>query len=217
MMLMEKEREEIVEYGKKASKEGLVTGTAGNISIYDPEQGIMVIKPSGLGYFDTKPEDIVAMHLDGTIIESNRKPSSEWAMHAAFYTARSEARSVVHTHQPYCSTFACMRKPISAVHYVIASCGTDQVNCAEYATFGTPKLAKNAIQALGNGKAVLLANHGLITYGPSIQKAFSLANDLEYVAEIQWRCMAVGKPTILSKDEMNEVFSRLKTYGQPAK
>lgn len=216
-MLMEKERELVVEYGKKASTTGLCKGTAGNISIYDPEKELMVIKPSGLGYFETEKQDIVVMKLDGTIVEGNRKPSSEWAMHAAFYQAKPEARSVVHTHQPYCTTFACMQMPIKAVHYVIAGSGGTEIPCSEYATFGTPQLAENAIKALGTGNAVLLANHGLITCGISIQKAFSLANNLEFCAEMQWRCMAIGNPVILNAEEMAEVMKRFKTYGQPKK
>ena len=68
-MLMEKERIEIVEYGKKMSSAGLCKGTSGNISIYDPETGYMAISPSGIGYFETEPEDVVVMKLDGTIVE----------------------------------------------------------------------------------------------------------------------------------------------------
>lgn len=213
-MLMRKERELVVEYGKKSVEAGLCIGTAGNISIYDPETGNMVIKPSGLGYFDTLPEDIVVMKLDGTIVEGERKPSSEWAMHAAFYEAKKDARSVVHTHQPYCTTFACMRMPIKAVHYAIASSGSAEVPCSEYKTFGTPELAKTAIESLGEGNAVLLANHGLITCGVSIQKAFSLANGLEFCAEMQWRGMAIGEPVVLTDQEMADVMVRFKSYGQ---
>ena len=80
-MLMEKERIEIVEYGKKMSSAGLCKGTSGNISIYDPETGYMAISPSGIGYFETEPEDVVVMKLDGTIVEGNRAPSSEHGLH----------------------------------------------------------------------------------------------------------------------------------------
>lgn len=80
-MLLQEERELIVEYGKQMSAQGLSKGTSGNISIYDKESDLMVISPSGIGYFDTKPEDVVVMKLDGTIVESDRKPSSEWGFH----------------------------------------------------------------------------------------------------------------------------------------
>lgn len=105
-MLMEKERIEIVEYGKKMSSAGLCKGTSGNISIYDPETGYMAISPSGIGYFETEPEDVVVMKLDGTIVEGNRAPSSEHGLHSVIYLNKPEARAVVHTHSIYCTTFA---------------------------------------------------------------------------------------------------------------
>ena len=80
-MLMEKERNLIVEYGKKLITENLTSGTGGNISIYDPEQGLFAISPSGIDYFETRPEDVVVMNLDGEIVEGDRKPSSEKDLH----------------------------------------------------------------------------------------------------------------------------------------
>lgn len=213
-MLLQKEREKIVEYGIKSVEAGLCVGTAGNISILDRESGYMVIKPSGLGYYETKAEDVVVMTLDGEIIEGERTPSSEWAMHAAFYRARENAVSVVHTHQPFCTTFACLQQPIKAAHYVVAAAGDVEVKCSRYETFGTPELAESAIEALGNSNAVLLANHGLITCGVSIEKAFGLARNLEFCAEMQWRAMAVGEPVILSEEQMADVTKRFGTYGQ---
>ena len=82
VMVMETERQEIVEYGKRISSEGLAKGTAGNISIYDPDTGLMAVSPSGIGYFDTMPEDVVIMTLDGKIVDGARKPSSEYGLHA---------------------------------------------------------------------------------------------------------------------------------------
>ena len=97
-MLMENARSEIVEYGKKVLSEGLTKGTAGNLSVYDPETGYMAISPSGIGYFDTKPEDVVIMDLKGNVIEGNKKPSSEHMLHAVIYECRPNARAVVHMH-----------------------------------------------------------------------------------------------------------------------
>ena len=102
-MLLQEEREEIVEYGKRMSGDRLAAGTSGNISIYNAEKGWMAISPSGIGYFDTKPEDVVVMDLNGDIIEGWRKPSSEWALHTAMYKAKPGCRAVVHTHSMYCT------------------------------------------------------------------------------------------------------------------
>lgn len=216
-MLMEKERIAIVEFGKKMSSQGLSKGTSGNLSCYDPESGYMAIGPSGLGYFETTPEDVVVMDLQGNIIEGSRKPSSEHDLHATVYRHRADARAVVHTHSTFCTTFACLRQPLDAVHYVISGAGVDEVPCAEYATFGTPELAANVGKAMGDSKALLLSNHGLVTCGPSMDKAFGLAVNMEFVAEMQWRAMAVGTPAILTGEEMADVRVRMQSYGQAKK
>lgn len=213
-MLMEKERIDIVEYGKKMSSQGLSSGTSGNLSCYDPVTGHMAIGPSGLGYFETTPEDVVVMDLNGNIIEGTRKPSSEFDLHATVYKHKPEARAVVHTHSTYCTTFACLRQPVVAIHYVIAGAGVDVIPCAEYATFGTPELAVNVGKAMGESRALLLANHGLVTCGPNMAKAFGLATNLEFVAEMQWRTMAVGQPAVLTTKEMSDVRVRMQSYGQ---
>ncbi len=218
-MIMEKERQEIAEYGRKMSSAGLSKGTSGNISIYDPQTGYMVISPSGLGYFDTNPEDIVVMDLNGKIIDGARKPSSEHGLHTNMYLCKPEARAVVHTHSTYCTTLASLQMPLKAVHYVIGGAGAAEVPCSEYATFGTPELAENVRKAIGNSKskAVLLANHGLVTSGPSLAKAFGLAVNLEFVAEMQWRASCIGTPVVLSNAEMDVVMESFKSYGQPKK
>lgn len=216
-MLMQKERELLVEYGEKMSAAGLSTGTSGNISIYNPDKGLMAISPSGMDYFNTKPEDIVITDLNANIVDGVRKPSSEWALHTIFYQHKPQARAVVHTHSMYCATFAILRQPLRAVHYVIGDAGTATVPCAPYATFGTVELAKVAISACGEGNAVLLANHGLIVCGKDIKSAYSLASNMEYVAELQYRTMCIGTPNVLSDAEMANVMERFKTYGQSEK
>ncbi len=217
-MIMEKERIQIVEYGKQMSSAGLSKGTSGNISVFDPETGYMAISPSGIGYFDTKPEDVVVMDLNGNIIDGNRKPSSEHGLHTVIYQNKPEARAVVHTHSTYCTTFACLNMPLKAVHYVIAGSGVAEVPCAPYQTFGTPELAESVKNTIGASKAVLLQNHGLVASGPNLAKAFSLAVNMEFCAEIQYRTMSIGEPCILSDEQMADVMERFKTYGQaPAK
>ena len=208
------EKKELVEYGKKMSAEGLSSGTSGNLSIYLKEEGVVLITPSGIGYFDTTPEDIVAMDLEGNIIEGTRKPSSEWHLHTLFYKNKPEARAVVHTHSKFCTTLATLRMPIKAVHYVIADAGTNEVPCAPYRRYGTEELAKVAVESAGESNAVLLANHGIVVCGKNLKSAYGLAKGMEYVAEIQVTAMSVGEPVVLSKEEMDEVLEGFKTYGQ---
>ena len=208
------EKKELVEYGKKMSAEGLSSGTSGNLSIYLKEEGVVLITPSGIGYFDTTPEDIVVMDLEGNIIEGTRKPSSEWHLHTLFYKNKPEARAVVHTHSKFCTTLATLRMPIKAVHYVIADAGTNDVPCAPYRRYGTEELAKVAVESAKESNAVLLANHGIVVCGKNLKSAYGLAKGMEYVAEIQVTAMSVGEPAVLSKEEMDEVLEGFKTYGQ---
>ena len=119
-MLMEEARNKIVEFGKRMSADGLAPGTAGNISIYDPETGYMAISPSGVPYDKTLPEDVVILDLDGNVIDGDKKPSSEHGLHAVFYRTDPEARAVVHNHSMYCTILACMGEPLRSVHFALA-------------------------------------------------------------------------------------------------
>lgn len=213
-MLLQKERELLVEFGKKMSLAGLSTGTSGNLSIYNAEENLMAITPSGINYMDTVPEDIVVTDLKANIVEGIRKPSSEWALHTIFYTTKPYARAVVHAHSVYCTTFAVLNQPIKAVHYVIGDAGAATINCAPYSTFGTEELAEEAIKTCGDADAVLLGNHGVLACGRSMESAYGLLANLEYIAEIQYRAMAVGKPVVLSDSEMDNVMEKFKSYGQ---
>ena len=214
-MLMQKEREQVVEYGKMMSAARLSTGTSGNISVYNHELGLMAISPSGLDYFSTTPEDVVVTDLNGNIVDGTRKPSSEWGLHTIFYQNKPDSGAVVHTHSMYCTIFACLGQSVKPIHYAIADAGVAEVPCAPYYPFGTPELAKAAIETCGEGKAVILGNHGLVTCGKDLKAAYSLACNMEFVAELQYRAMSIGQPTYLTKEQMVDVMERFKTYGQP--
>ena len=209
-MLMQEERELVVEYGKKMSAARLSTGTSGNISIYNAEKGLVAISPSGMDYFSTTPEDVVILDLDGKVVDGKRKPSS-----ATFYKHKPHARAVVHTHSVYCTTLAVLGEPIRAVHYVIGDAGAAEVPCAPYQLFGTEALAEAAMEVCGKSNAVLLGNHGLVCCGGDIRSAYSLACNLEYVAELQYRAMSIGKPNVLTEEQMAEVMVKFQSYGQP--
>ena len=213
-MKLEKAREQLVAYGRQMSAAGLSTGTSGNLSIYDPEEGLMAITPSGLDYFSLTAEDVVVTDLEARVVEGTRTPSSEWALHTLFYKRHSEARAVVHTHSMFCTTLAVLGQPIRAVHYAIAGAGVAEVPCAPYRLFGTEELAEQAVETCGDGRAVLLGNHGLVAWEESLPKAYALARDLEFVAELQWRAAAVGQANVLTGEQMAAALKRYETYGQ---
>ncbi|EEJ6214847.1 L-fuculose-phosphate aldolase [Salmonella enterica subsp. enterica serovar Muenchen] len=215
-MLLEKERIDIIEKCKKLVTHGLTVGTGGNISIFDRKTELMAISPSGIDYFSAKPDDIVIMDMNNNIIDSSRKPSSEWEMHSIFYKRRNDINAVVHTHSTYCTVLATLHKPLPASNYMVALAGYD-VRCADYQTFGTSELAEAAFNAMLDRQAVLLANHGLLTGSGTLDAAFNIAEQLEHCAKIHCVASSFGEPIILDYEEMTLMKEKFRTYGQSHK
>jgi L-ribulose-5-phosphate 4-epimerase len=209
-------RAAIVEAGVELERLGILDLTAGNISVRVGGDAI-AITPSGIPYTQTTSDDIVICGLsDGAILGGTCKPSSELPLHRAVYAARPETGAVVHTHSPYATTLAVLRRPIPAVHYIISRLGTSEVPVVDYATYGTQELAENAFAGLtGTTKALLLANHGTLALGDDLAEASLNARVLEILAATYWRALAVGSPVILSDEEIGNVMERHKSYGQP--
>ena len=212
-MLLQKEREMIVAYGKRMLSAGLTRGTGGNLSIYDRNLELMAITPSGIPYEEIEAEDILIMKLDGTIVEGNKTPSSEHAMHEIVYRTREDVGAMLHVHSTFAVTLACLNEDLPAVDYMVAYSRGRSVKCAPYASFGTPDLAVNALKTMGNQNAVLLANHGMNVVGPDLPKAFAIAEQLEFCAELYVRARTIGKPVILPDDEMDEMVERFMCAG----
>lgn len=213
-MLLQEKREELIAYGKKAVEYRLTKGTGGNLSICDRESGLMAITPSGIDYFDIKPNQIVLIDIEtGKIADGDALPSSERDMHRIFYKYRTDLNAIIHTHTTFAATLSCLRQPLPAVHYLSALAGGD-VRCAEYATYGTVALAKNAFKAMEDRKAVLLANHGLLAGGSSLSDAFNVTEEIEFCCELYYRTKSIGEPVILPADEMERMVERFKDYGK---
>lgn len=212
-MLLEKERKEIVEFGKKLIETGLTKGTGGNLSIFNREKGLMAISPSGINYFKTKPEDVVILNLHGEKVDGDKTPSSEYDMHRIFYKKRKDIDAIIHTHTMYATTIACLNWDLPPVHYMIALAGIN-VRCAKYASYGTKELAENAFKAMEGRNAVLLANHGMLAGAKDLGNAFNITEEIEYCAELYYRAKSIGNPVILPEDEMIKMIDKFKTYGQ---
>jgi L-fuculose-phosphate aldolase len=210
---MEQEKQLLIKYGKKLVDEGYTVGTGGNLSRYNRDLNLMAITPTGIDFFNIQPEDIVIMKTDGTIVESSRKPSSEWMMHKLFYERRTDINAVIHAHTIYSTVLAELRWTLPASHYMIAIAGQD-VRCAEYATYGTAELAENAFRGMKDRKAVFLANHGLLVGEATIETAYNVLEQVEYCANIYCKAKSLGDPVILDDAEMQRMQQRFKTYGQ---
>ena len=193
---------------------GFCPSKSGNVSVRHCER--VLITPSGLPYAAMLPDDIVEIDLEGRRTGgSERKPSSERPFHAAIYKARPDATAIVHTHSPYATALSCARRDIPAFHYMIALGGGADIRCANYATFGTQALADNAVAALEGRRAVLLANHGVITIGQTLAGAQTLAGEVENLARQYLALLAAGlAPAILDAPEMERVTAQFKGYGR---
>jgi L-fuculose-phosphate aldolase len=134
-------------------------------------------------------------------------------MHAAIYTTRREAAAIVHTHGDCCTALACLRRPLPPFHYMVASFGGNDVPCTDYAPFGSPELGRLAAEALRDRSACLLANHGMICFGPSIARAARAALELEMLARQYLLALQAGKPVLLGPAEMAEARRRFGHYG----
>jgi L-fuculose-phosphate aldolase len=212
-VLLQKERSQIVRFGKKLIAARLTSGTGGNLSIFNRDKGLIAISPSGVEYEAMTPSDVPILDADGATVDGSRKPSSELDFHRALYCRRPDIRAVVHTHSVYATTMACLHWEIPAVHYLVAFSG-HKVPLAPYATFGTPELARNVAESIGDCNALLLANHGLVAVGPNLDTAFTVAEEIELVAQIYYQAKCIGNPVPLPRKEMSKVIEKFRTYGQ---
>lgn len=217
-MLLQEEREQVVAYCKKLITQGLTKGTGGNISICNREKGLFAISPSGIDYFETEPEDVVVMNLQGQVVDGKRKPSSEHELHRIFYENREDINAVVHTHSVYCTVLAVLREELPASSYLVAFAGGPNVRCGEYASFGTRELAEITYKAMEGRNAALMANHGLLAGAEDILNAFNIAEQIEGCAEVYVKARMIGRPVILDAEEMETMVDRFRhSYGQKKK
>jgi L-fuculose-phosphate aldolase len=215
-MYLPEERQLVVDFGRKLISSQLTTGSGGNLSIFNREKNLIAIKPSGVDYQQIAAEDVVVVTPTGEIIEGELQPSVEMRVHLALYNHRPDVNAVIHTHQVYATTIACLNWELPAVHYLVGWSGK-KVPLAKYATLGTKELSDEIIRAIGSYNACLMANHGIVTVGKNMAAAFNTAEEVELVARIYIQAKSIGDPVILSDSEMEIVAEKFKTYGQSKK
>ena len=193
---------------------GMNRGSTGNLSLRSGAG--MWITPTGMGADELRPQDLVWLGWDGTL-RGDWRPSSEWHFHQAIYAARPDLQAIVHAHSVHATALACLRRPLPAFHYMVAVAGGDSVPCVPYHLFGTEALSLAVAQAMLDRDACLLANHGLVAAGTTLQRAMKVAQEIESLCETYLRALAVGEPVLLSADEMLAVIERFRRYGKAAR
>ncbi|UBU11740.1 class II aldolase/adducin family protein [Nonomuraea gerenzanensis] len=198
-------REQLCEYGRRAVDLGLVIGTSGNLSVREGD--LVTVTPSGVALDRLTPELCPVVDLTtGRRVAGELRPSSETPMHLAIYQA-TDAQAIVHTHSVFGTVVATTMTELPPVHYNALLLG-GVVKVAEYATYGTPELAANVRAALEGKRAALMANHGGVTIGATLEEAFEGTRLLEWLCEVYVRGLGVGKPTILTDEQLAAVVER---------
>jgi L-fuculose-phosphate aldolase len=206
-------RDEIVAAARALDAAGLMPNKSGNVSCRSGTG--FLITPSGIPYADLTAAQVVEMLLPARgEPTAGPRPSSEWRMHAAIYTARPEVAAIVHTHSPRATALACSGRGIPAFHYMIALAGGD-VRCMPYAAFGSDELAGHAVRGLEDRRAVMLANHGVVAVGAALRPAQAVAVEVENMAGQYLDLLAAGlEPRILDAEELDEVIGKFADYGR---
>lgn len=204
-------RQQIIEHCLMMNENGLNQGVAGNISVRAGDR--MLITPTSIPYDQMAPSDIVVMPFDAEygVWNGPKPPSSEWRFHLDIMLSRPDVEAIVHAHPMYCTSLAIGRREIPACHYMVAAFGGNSVRCADYATYGTKELSRNALAALEDRSACLLANHGAIATGHDLPNAMWRAIELETIAHQYVNALLLGNPVILSDDLVEE--ARIKGFS----
>jgi L-fuculose-phosphate aldolase len=199
---------------RQLNSSGLNQGRSGNISVRVPDDStvpVMLITATGAKFDELDADQLVTMSIDGHW-QGETRPSSEWHFHAAVYRQRADANAVVHVHSPWATTLACMHRSIPQFHYMVAAAGGHDIPCVPYETFGTEALAEHVAKAVVDRDACLMANHGQLALGDSIEEALELAMEVEHLARCYGQALSAGEPVLLTDEQMAAAIERFRTY-----
>ena len=218
-MLLQGLREQVVQVGLTALERGVVHGTAGNMSVRDPESGLIAISPSGMPYPAVTAADVVIVNERGEVIDGARKPSSETPLHTTVHRERPHVSAIVHTHSHFSTVVSCIRPFLPAILTEVTLVIGDRVPVTRYGLTGTPDFAESVIEVLEHGGlAVILKNHGLICFGGSFDEALIIAEVVEEAAKVYVHALAANggrEPDLVPAELIPGMRERfLATYGQ---
>jgi L-fuculose-phosphate aldolase len=208
-------KQAIVDTGRTMIREGLTVGTWGNVSLRDPETGLIYISPSGMDYEEIRAEDVVVLNHKIEVVDGYRIPSCEKGMHVSVYNARPDVNAVVHTHPLYSTVLGVNLMDLPGISEDFAQIVADKIICSTYALPGTMELAANVVEALGERNAVLLPNHGTLCVGPTMKQALTVCHVVEKTAHIYIMAKSIGTPHLISAEHIQAMqhFAR-NVYGQ---
>lgn len=203
---------EVLWVAKEMLRTGLVEGTAGNLGARLPD-GNAVLTPSSIDYTTMTLGDLVVCDLEGNVLEGDRSPTSEHALHLGTLRRHPEIHATMHCHAKFATMFATTRQPIPAVvEEVVVFVGGD-VEVADYRTTGSVELGEEVAGRVGDRAAVLMANHGLFAVAKTPREVLHVAALIERTAEIVWGARQIGEITPIPQD-VQDTFAGYYRYGR---
>ena len=204
-------RRAIIETCRRMNAMGLNQGTSGNIGVRFGDGYLLA--PSGMAYERLVPDDIVELDF-GDRYRGDRVPSTEWRLHRDILRHRSDIDVVIHAHPMFCTTLAIHGLDIPAVHYMVAASGGARIPCVPYRTPTTAALADSVVAALQDVRACLMAHHGVVVIGETLDSTLGLLVEVENLAAHYWRALQIGDPPVLGDDDMDEILEIMGMYGK---
>lgn len=207
--MLTRQRNRVAEAARRLAAEGLVLGTAGNVSERSDE--LVAVTPTGAVLEQLTAGDVVVVDLNGIPVDGELAPTSELGLHLGAYR-RYGTGAVVHAHSPYGTALACVLEELPVVHYQMLALG-GAVRVAPYATFGSSELAEVTLDALQDRAAALMCNHGTITLGADAAGALENARLLEWACTVYWRAASLGAPRTLDPQQLQAVLDTIAQRG----
>ncbi len=209
----EQVRRDLMKFSRWLSRLGFTPGTSGNLSTrLDDER--LVVTPTGVSKGMVKASDMVVVDLEGRLLSGSRQVTSEISMHLAVYERRDDVHAVVHAHPPIATAFACSGRALDEILCQEAVMTVGPIPLAEYATTGTDEVAASMRDLIPTHDAILLENHGAVSYGTTLVDAFMKMETLEHLAQVALVAHQLGSSRPLGQDQLRQLRSAREKYVQ---
>ena len=208
-------REQLVRYARQMLASGLVKGTSGNVSARPPGSSWCLVTPSGVDYETMRPEDLVRVDLEGRPLGASMKPSVDTPIHVAVYRARPEVGAFIHTHSPYAAAFSTLHREVPPLITESAGYLGGVVRVLEYVPPARSDTGDAVAAGLGDDRAVLLPNHGVVAVGEDLRKCYVAAHQVEESAYVAFLALQLGQPHLVPAPEIERMHDFIHhRYGQ---
>ncbi|MEO6806002.1 MAG: class II aldolase/adducin family protein [Edaphobacter sp.] len=208
-------RRDLARFGRWLARLGYTPGTAGNLSVRLDRQRLLVT-PTGMSKYLMKSADMVIVDLEGRHLSGATRATSELSMHLAVYQHREDVAAVIHSHPPTATAFACAGRALDEVLCQEAVMTLGIVPLARYATTGTSDVAASLVPLIPAHDAILMANHGAVSYGKNLLDAFLKMETVEHLAQIALIAHQLGSPHALDRLQIEQLLHAKANYRKNA-